>query len=75
MLTINNNVQISGKYKLIWWEQHEIRQFKKFLSRIGFDDELVWRYQNLIYLEVDDSSKSVILKFGMDWDTQLYGNC
>ena len=68
MLTVNNNVQISGKYKLLWWQQQEFSKFKKFLSRIGFDDEIVWRNQNLTNLEVDDSSTSVILKFGMDWD-------
>ena len=70
MLTINNNVSISGKYKLLWWEQEDSYcNYAKVLSKVGFDNDLMHWNQSLINLEVEDSlSDSVLLTFGPDWD-------
>ena len=70
MLTINNNVSISGKYKLLWWEQEDsYHNYAKVLSKVGFDNDLMHWNQSLINLEVEDSlSDSVLLTFGPDWD-------
>lgn len=70
MLTINNNVSISGKYKLLWWEQEDsYYNYTKVLSKVGFDNDLMHWNQCLVNLEVEDSlSDSVLLTFGPDWD-------
>ena len=74
MLTVNNNVSISGKYKLIWWQQDEsFVNLRKFLTRIGCDDEGLFLNLNLTNLEVEDSLReSVKLTFGVSWDLLNY---
>ena len=66
----NNNISISGKYKLLWWDQDEtFSQFKTFLMKIGLVEELAYWNQNLTNLEVQDCmTESVLLTFGFDWD-------
>ena len=71
MLTVNNNISISGKYKLLWWDQDEsFSQFKTFLMKIGLVEELAYWNQNLVNLEVQDLMRdsSILLTFGFDWD-------
>ena len=74
MLTINNNVSISGNYKLIWWEQDEsYANLRKFLTKIGCDNESMVLNLNLANLEVEDSlTDSVKLTFGVSWDFMNY---
>ena len=75
MLTLNNNnVSISGKYKLIWWEQDEsFANLRKFLTKIGCDDDSLFLNLNLTNLEVEDSlTESVTLTFGTSWDLLHY---
>ena len=70
MLSVNNNLTISGKYKLLWWDQDEsFAKFKIFLMKIGIVEEFVFWNQNLTNLEVQDVvADSVLLTFGFDWD-------
>ena len=74
MLTVNNNVPISGKYKLIWWQQDEsFANLRTFLIKIGCDDDSLFLNLNLTNLEVEDSlTESVKLTFGVSWDLLNY---
>ena len=74
MLTVNNNVPISGKYKLIWWQQDEsFANLQRFLIKIGCDDDSLFLNLNLTNLEVEDSlTESVNLTFGVSWDLLNY---
>ena len=51
----NNNVTISGRYKLLWWEQPgEYSSLALVLAKIGLDPELINWNMNLTNLEVED---------------------
>ena len=76
MLTINNNVSISGKYKLIWWQQDKsFENLRKFLTKIGCDDDSLFLNLTLTNLEVEDSlteSVKLTFTFGRSWDLLNY---
>ena len=38
---LNNNIELAGKYKIIWWKQeaNSVRNYRRFLSRLGFSSE------------------------------------
>ena len=74
MLTINNNVSISGKYKLIWWQQDKsFENLRKFLTKIGCDNDSLFLNLSLTNLEVEDSlTDSVKFTFGRSWDFLNY---
>ena len=59
MLTVNNNISISGKYKLLWWDQDEsFSQFKTFLMKIGLVEELAYWNLNLVNLGKPSEKKT-----------------
>ena len=71
MSSINNNVTISGKYKLLWHSQPDsFSAYRLFMAKLGMSEELVYLNMNNIHAQVEDTMQdNVVLKFGSHWTT------
>ena len=68
----NNNVEISGLYRIDWWRQpQDYSQYQTFLSKLGFDPELICQNQNLIHLNIEMVGDGLRLKFSRDFNSPV----
>ena len=66
-MNYNNNVEMSGKYKIVWWRQSDLyTNYQTFLSKLGYGPDLIWMNQRLINLTVETLGNEVRLKFSSD---------
>ena len=66
----NNNIEMGGKYKVIWWRQSElINNYQNFLSKLGFSPDLILLNQNLTNLRIEVFNENIRLSFSRDWDS------
>ena len=69
MLRNNNNIEMGGQYKIIWWKQPELFQnYQTFLSKLGFSPDEILMNQNLTNLHVEVFNENIRLSFSRDWD-------
>ena len=72
MNNYNNNVEISGLYRIDWWRQpQDYSRYQTFLSKLGFDPELIWQNQNLIHLSIETVRVGLRLKFSRDFNSAV----
>ena len=65
----NNNIEMGGEYKIIWWKQPElINNYQTFLSKLGFSPDLILMNQNLTNLRIQVFNENIRLNFSRDWD-------
>eukprot|EP00092_Neocalanus_flemingeri_P089926 GFUD01113878.1.p1 GENE.GFUD01113878.1~~GFUD01113878.1.p1 ORF type:complete len:153 (-),score=41.08 GFUD01113878.1:162-620(-) len=71
MSSVNNNIEISGKYKFLWHSQSDsYTNYKVFMAKLGMGDDLAYLNQCLTHLQVEYAMQdTIVLKFGKDWDT------
>lgn len=63
-MNFNNNIEMSGHYRIIWWRQPQLYQnYPIFLSKLGYDSELITWNQNLTNLQIEASEVDVTLTF------------
>ena len=66
----NNNIEMGGEYKIIWWRQPElINNYQTFLSKLGFSPDLILLNQNLTNLRIEVFNENIRLHFSRDWDS------
>ena len=70
MSCMNNNITISGKYKLLWHAQSDsLSNYKLFMRKLGMNENLVWLNMDNTHVQVEDNMQdTVVLKFGKAWD-------
>ena len=68
---MNNNVSISGKYKMVWHSQPEsFPNYTVFMRKLGMSEDLMTFNMNNIYVHVQDNmNDTVVLKFGKEWSS------
>ena len=64
-ININNNIKVSGHYKLLWFNQSEsLNNFKAFMCKLGLDEKLMWKNMENTHVIIEDSVHRMIFKFG-----------
>ena len=66
---MNNNVSISGKYKMLWHAQPDsFSNYNVFMKKLGMSEELVVLNMSNIHVQVEDNmNDTVVLKFGKEY--------
>ena len=68
MFSNNNNIEMGGQYKIIWWKQPEqFNNYRTFLSKLGCSPDLILLNQNLTNLHVEVFKENIRLNFSRDW--------
>lgn len=69
MTNFNNNVEISGKYLIVWWRQPPaFSHYQTFLSKIGLNPELICQNLALSHLHIETAGDGLALNFSRNWD-------
>ena len=63
----NNNIEMGGKYKIIWWRQPDlINNYQTFLAKLGFSPDLILLNLNLTNLQIQVYNENIRLSFSRD---------